>query len=219
MKKALFSFLFLCTACSHSPSAPLLPMSVLSKITPGTSELYSLDMGHPHSKAAFSVKINLGRMSDFQTQASQSGHAAYIFGAIQGIRVFLVSSASFPSPGVLTPVGGNIYTINQTFSGLSKDLTFHHVAPGSYYVAASVFTTGVGPFNAFTNMSKPTSFTYSEGHVAVSNSGGMGGPNNGRVEVDAQYQVTGTSQIVVPILLENEVGAKIETQVNLIDNP
>jgi hypothetical protein len=68
-------------------------------------------------------------------------------------------------------------------------------------------------------MSKPTSFTYSEGHVAVSNSGGMGGPNNGRVEVDAQYQVTGTSQVVVPILLENEVGAKIETQVNLIDNP
>jgi hypothetical protein len=47
----------------------------------------------------------------------------------------------------------------------------------------------------------------------------MGGPNNGRVEVDAQYQVTGNSQLVVPLFLADEVGAKIETQVDLIDNP
>lgn len=219
MKKALLALLFLVSGCQSQPTpSPILPFSLLENLAPGTREVYSIDMGDRQSKASFLVKLELHK-GNFKTQASQSGHAAYTFGTIQGIRVFLVSSASFPAPGVLTPVGGNIYTINQTFSGLSKDLTFHNVAPGSYYVAASVFTTGVGPFNAFTNMSKPTSFTYSEGPVAVSSSGGMGGPNNGRVEVDAQYQVTGNSQLVVPLFLADEVGAKIETQVNLIDNP
>ncbi|MGE3725516.1 MAG: hypothetical protein AB7I41_08200 [Candidatus Sericytochromatia bacterium] len=219
MKKALLALFVFVSGCqAQRPPSAILPFSLLEKLSPTTTELYSIDMGDPRSSASFLVKLNLNK-GGFQTKASQSGHAAYTFGAIQGVRVFLVSSASFPSPGVLSPVGGNIYTINQTFSGLSKDLTFHNVAPGAYYVAASVFTTGVGPFNAVTNMSKATSFTYSEGPVAVSNSGGMGGANNGRVEIDANYQVTGTTQLVVPLFLEDEVGAKIETQVNLIDNP
>lgn len=219
MKKQLWLLLLCLTGCSSlQPVAPVLPFSLLEKLSPNTSEIYTIDMGDPKSIASFGVKLDF-RSDGFKTLASQSGHAAYTFGMIQGIRVFLVSSPSFPAPGTLTPVGGNIYTLNQTFSGLSKDLVFHNVAPGSYFVAASVFTTGIGPFNASTNMSKSTAFTYSEGNVAVSNFGGMGGADNGRVVVDAQYQITGSNQVVVPIALEDEVGAKIEAQVNLIDNP
>lgn len=219
MKKQLWLLLLCLTGCSSlQPSAPVLPFSLLEKLSPNTSEIYTIDMGDPKSTASFGVKLNF-RSEGFKTLDSQSGHVPYTLSMIQGIRVFLVSSPSFPAPGTLTPFGGNIYTINQTFSAPDKNLVFHNVGPGSYFVAASVFITGIGPFNASTNLSKATGFTYSEGNVAVSNLGGMGGADNGRVVVDAHYQIIGSDQVVVPIALEDEVGAKIEATVNLIDNP
>lgn len=221
MKKQLSLLLLCLTGCSPlSPTfSPALPISLLQTLAPHTSQIYTVDMGDPKSSAAFAVKLDLHRAS-FTTQDSQSGHVAYTIGLIQAIRVFLVSCdpATPPAPGVLTPLNGNIYTIAPTsFTASTQTVLFHHVPPGSYVVAASAFISNM-LFNPLTNMSKPTNFIYSEGHVAISTSGGIG---NGVVDIDNQYQLIGggSAPLEVPLALQDETGAKIEVQVNLIDNP
>lgn len=208
-----------CSPDVSTRTPPNLPFSLLTQLTPGTTELYTVDMGSSQSHASFLVHIDLS--PDFHTRAvSESGHPAYLKGHIQSLRLFLISATSTPSVGPVSPAGGNVYTLPTTFPSLSRNVLFTNVPAGSYYVAAAAFKTSAGPFNTSTNLTKPGSYTYAEGPVAVSNLGGIGGgPDNGRVVIDAHYQVTGTAQIEIPLLLDDELGAKISASVNLIDNP
>ncbi|PIQ27693.1 hypothetical protein COW36_07295 [bacterium (Candidatus Blackallbacteria) CG17_big_fil_post_rev_8_21_14_2_50_48_46] len=190
------------------------PLAVLPQVP---LERYVIDLGSSESRASFSVRIEPAQ--SFQIQASKSGYPANNWGQILSLRVFLVNAASLPAPGVLNPVGGNVYTVAGSFSSASKDISFHNVPPGSYYVAAAAYLTSTGPYNAGSNITQAGSYTYSEGNLALSNGGGLGGADAGRVVIDAQNQINGNAQLQIPLALRSETGAQIETQISLIDNP
>lgn len=176
-----------------------------------TQNAYFADLKSP-SQAQIQVRVRIQRDFAVQSESNQDGQAPAAVSEIESFQVMLIESASLPSGGEQTLFAGP-FTMPVNLNSNTQDFTFDHVPPGSYYVCASAFADATP--SSSSNLTDPqTPYRYSHGSCIISTTGGVS--DSGRMQVNSDFSVSGSSELGVELALKSGQGALIKPQIKLV---
>lgn len=198
-------------------------VELLKKLNPDIKNVFNIDLkGGQKNTGSFALSIQSesgnDKIPDFQVQNSSDGSQQKTKSNIQGFQVILISSATSPPAGLVTPAHGpfNVPT-NFPGAGSSTIITFTDVTAGNYFACVGAFDNNITMDNA-TNITSTTASHYYNGggHCYMSNGGGEGG-SPGRVTIGGGGAVTGVAPLTVTVNLTDIRGAKVQTDITVND--
>lgn len=244
MQKFIYTALaagLMLSSCAFPNSAPVQPNTtqnnplVAQAKSQGIENITVMDVSqNPNltasqrqGKGSLLLTLNFGDNQGFTTQANKNGGVQKTSADLSDLEIFLfdVDSGTIPpssDPAVDLNTASGVTTVHSgviSFTGTGSQAVLLTNIPANAVTGTGKYYVGVRGLETGANISSFSGYEHTTGAggpVFVSDTGGDGG-TTGKVSVDASYAVSDTTALGVNLELLDEIGASIDSTVNVSD--